>query len=430
MGLQSATRAAAVALAAALLAPTPAASQEEGPDAAVLRRIAELRVQAEGLRIDGRARDWKPFPSFEDVDGKESPHPSFDIVRIALAPREDDLVVLIETVGAPPPAAGGPGTPLVRYRLDIDFLGRSARDASVEFFAAGAWGATVYPEGGNSTFVQPPGFAVAVADAVEVRVPLAALAAFLGDEGKEWIAGRRRSFVRVLASTWKGDVPAVADEGPAAASFRLVAPPFELDPPLRSDGAPRRAVRMPLEGTWFVRQGAHGLWSHQGIWAYDLAVADHALRPTGTPGSKVLGDYYSWGRPIVAPEAGKVVLESGDSEDRPPLDRNAGKDSGNTLAVRFEDGFRLSFGHLQKGSLAVHRGDSFAAGATLARVGNSGDSGAPHLHLFLTDRPGEYVGMPLALRDVRVGLNPLPDDPWARNLATWAIREGWFVQPK
>jgi hypothetical protein len=431
MGSRAGRCARAAALAAALLAPAAAAGEDEGPDAEVLRKIAALRAQALGLRVDGLARDWKPFPSFEDSDGKETPHPAFDLKRISLAPRDDDLLVLLETAGTPPTAAAGPGAPQVCYQIDIDFLGRSARDASLQFGAGGAWNVKMIPESGKSVVAAPQGIEVAVADSVEVRIPLAPLATAIGGEdGKAWLEGRRRPWVRVFASTWKGAAPTLADEGPAAASFVLSEKPPALDPPLRADGEPRRAVRLPLEGTWFVRQGDHGLWSHEGIWAYDLAIVDHALRPTATPGSKRIEDYFGWGRPVVAPEAGRVVLESQPCEDQAPLDRVAGKDSGNTIAIRLEDGFRLSFGHLQKGSVAFHRDASFPAGATLAKVGNSGNSGAPHLHLFLSDRPGDYEGLPLALRDVRVGLNPAPDDPWVRTLPTWTIREGWFVQPK
>jgi len=152
------------------------------------------------------------------------------------------------------------------------------------------------------------------------------------------------------------------------------------------------------------------------------------VRPTPVRGSKRLEDYYSYGRPVVAPEAGRTAFESAPCEDRAPLEGGTGKDSVNTLTIRLEDGLRLSFGHLQKDSIAFHKGEEFAAGAVLARVGNSGDSGAPHLHLFLSDRPGDYEGFPLAFRDVKVGLNPGPDDAWARDLPVWAIREGWFVQ--
>ncbi len=420
-------RAAAVpVLALALLAGggrAAGAGDEPGPDAALLRRIADLRERASRIRVDGRAGDWKGIPSFEDADpaAKTSIDRSLDIARVSVAPREGDVLVLIETAGAPSrlPAAFG---------LDIDFLGTSAFDASLRFGAEGGAEITARPEEGQPVAAPLARLEVAVGEAVEVRVPLAMVAAALGLDGTEWLSGNRRPFVRVQPFTALPGSRARIDDGPAAASFVLGAPPLALDPPLRQDGAPRRAVRLPLQGKWFVRQGDHGVWTHQDLWAYDLAVEDQALRPCPVAGSRRDEDYYSWERPVVAPEAGTVVFDSAPAEDRPPLEAEAGKGLGNTLIVRFEDGLRLSFGHLRKGSRAFPRGAAFPAGAVLAKVGNSGDSRAPHLHLSLHERPGEFVGLPLALRDVRVGLNPGPDDPWARDLPSWTIREGWFVE--
>ena len=43
------------------------------------------------------------------------------------------------------------------------------------------------------------------------------------------------------------------------------------------------------------------------------------------------------------------------------------------------------YAHLQPGSIAVAIGDEVAAGQPLARLGNSGNSLAPHLHFGLLD---------------------------------------------
>ena len=346
------------------------------------------------------------------------------MVRVSVAPGESELLVLIETRGKPMVA------PHV-FGLDIDFAGSSAWDATVRFGPGGGALATSFPETGPPVRQKLDRFECAAADAVEARIPLAQLAAEL-DEGEAdaWARGDRRSFVRVQFWTAAGDTTERIDEGPAAASFRLVAPPFDLDAPVARDASPRRAVRPPLEGKWFVRQGPDGIWSHRGLFAYDLAIEDHALRPTATTGSRRLEDYLSFGLPVVAPEAGSVAFVSQESEDRAPLERSAGRDSGNTLIVRLADGLRLSFGHLRKGSVRLERGAEFEAGARLGEVGNSGDSGAPHLHLSMHERPGEFVGLPIAFKDVRVGLNPGPDDPWARDLPAWTVREGWFFEKR
>ena len=415
------------ATAASLLLASLASGAAEGPspDAAIRKRIDALRARAANLKADGKKGDWEGFPVFEDYDPPGALDPALDIRRVALAPLDDELHVLIETAGPPSRA------PLA-FGVDIDFRGRSGRDVSIQFGAGGYSKAVLFPEGEEAKpmrLEKPP--AVGIEGVVEIRVPLDACSDGIGKQaGRDWKAGARRSFVRVQTFSFQKGIEGPIDAGPAPASFRLDAGPWPLDPPLRPDGEPRRAVAVPLDGRWFVRQGAHGLWSHADLWAYDLAVEDHALSPCAVPGSRRLADYYSYAKSVLAPEEGTVAFIATPVPDREPLGASTGKDTGNTLVVRLEDGFRLSLGHLQAESIAFARGEKFPRGEILARVGNSGDSGAPHLHVSLHGRPGEFVGLPLAFKDVRVGLNPGDDDPWARDLPSWAIREGWFVEAR
>lgn len=409
------------ALLLGLLAAAPAAAGD--PDATAKALIAGLRPRAAAIRVDGDPRDWSGFHRVADREAVAVGDRSLDIEAVALAPLDAEVLVLVTTAGAPSrqPRA---------FSLDVDFLGRSARDAVLRFGADGAVEVTAVPESGDNAVLQGVKVEVRFGEAIEVRLPLSPVAAALGGPGREWLRGERRSFVRVQPWSWrtKGGTEESADAGPAVASFRLTDPAPVLDPPPPPAGAPRRLVLMPLAGRWFVRQGADGLWSHRGLNAYDLSVVDHTLRSTAAPGSRRLEDYYAYGRPVFAPEAGSVVFDSLQREDGAPLEATAGRDSGNTLVVRLADGFRLSFAHLRHGSLAVDRAAAFRLGDLLAEVGNSGDSRAPHLHLSLHDRPGEFVGLPLGFRRVRVGLNPGDDDPWARTLPEWALREGWFVE--
>ena len=406
----------------AALGPPAPAGDPPAADAAVLRRIQDLRERASKIKVDGRRGDWEGIPSFEDRDPAAIADDTRDIARISVAPREWDVLVMIETAGVPSRAP-------YAFVVDVDFLGHDARDAHLRFGAKGGTEVSIHPEGGKPFPLSFPRIEVAFGEVVEIRIPLDPLVNALGGaDGKAWIEGTRRSFVRVQAWTEAPGTGVRVDEGPAAASFRLVAPPFLPDAPLAPDAEPVRAVGFPLEGKWYLRQGDHGLWSHQEIWAYDLALVDHALAPTATAGSRDLDAYYAWGKPVRAPEAGEIAFDNPPVEDHAPLAPSAGRDSGNTIILRMEDGMRLFFGHLKRDSTPFGRGEKVPDGAVLGRVGNSGDSGAPHLHLSLHERPGDFLGLPLAFRKVRVGLNPGPDDPWARDLASWAAREGWFVE--
>ena len=50
-------------------------------------------------------------------------------------------------------------------------------------------------------------------------------------------------------------------------------------------------------------------------------------------------------------------------------------------------GVWVLLGHLQRGSVGVAEGEPIARGQLLARVGNTGNTGEPHLHIH-AQRPG------------------------------------------
>ena len=58
-------------------------------------------------------------------------------------------------------------------------------------------------------------------------------------------------------------------------------------------------------------------------------------------------------------------------------------------------------GHLQRGSVAVHVGEIMELGDVIGLVGNSGNTGEPHLHVH-AQRPGSTVaplsGVPVPIR--------------------------------
>lgn len=58
-----------------------------------------------------------------------------------------------------------------------------------------------------------------------------------------------------------------------------------------------------------------------------------------------------------------------------------GRDCGNGLVIAHADGFETQYCHMARGSLVVKPGDQVAAGQPLGRVGLSGDTEFPHLHI-------------------------------------------------
>jgi hypothetical protein len=108
--------------------------------------------------------------------------------------------------------------------------------------------------------------------------------------------------------------------------------------------------------------------------------------------------YFIYGRPVLAPCAGRVVLAEDGLPDMqvPEMDRE--HMAGNHVLLRCAQG-DVMLGHLIPGSVRVRVGDSVKPGDRLGAVGNSGNSGEPHLHVH-AQRRGP-VGAPL-------GGDPLP----------------------
>lgn len=108
--------------------------------------------------------------------------------------------------------------------------------------------------------------------------------------------------------------------------------------------------------------------------------------------------YRIYGARVLAPCGGRVVLAVDGLPDMqvPQMDRE--HMAGNHVMLRCEQADVL-LGHLSPGSVQVRVGDAVAAGVWLGSVGNSGNTGEPHLHVH-AQRPGP-VGAPL-------GGDPLP----------------------
>jgi hypothetical protein len=65
---------------------------------------------------------------------------------------------------------------------------------------------------------------------------------------------------------------------------------------------------------------------------------------------------------------------------------------GNSVIIRIRPDVYALYAHLQAGKIAVKVGDKVKAGARIGRLGNSGNSSAPHLHFGLLDRPDPLTG--------------------------------------
>ena len=93
-----------------------------------------------------------------------------------------------------------------------------------------------------------------------------------------------------------------------------------------------------------------------------------------------------------------------------------GRDCGNGVMLRHEGGWTTQYCHMARGSLTVARGARVARGAVLGRIGLSGRTEFPHLHLTLRD-PQDRVIDPFDARERHESCAfPDPRSLWATPL--------------
>lgn len=134
-------------------------------------------------------------------------------------------------------------------------------------------------------------------------------------------------------------------------------------------------------------------------------------------------DYYCWGELIYSPCDGEVmVAQDGFAENTKtnlindfsqarnhaknfnPINRHTQEVAGNYIIIKMKENIFVALCHLQKNSIRVSKGDQIKKGDVLAKIGHSGNSFGPHLHLQAMDRLdiANAKGLPCAFADYEV----------------------------
>ncbi|MDP0500512.1 MAG: M23 family metallopeptidase [Verrucomicrobiota bacterium JB022] len=192
-------------------------------------------------------------------------------------------------------------------------------------------------------------------------------------------------------------------------------------------------LRLPFEGRWFVYQGGDtpNVNHHMAVRAQWYGID---FVKTGGQGGRALTqgegrrleDFYSWGEPVLAPLAGEVVAVVNDLPDHPLGEKDAAQPAGNHVVIRTAAGHYLFLGHLQEGSVAVEPGAQVEVGDMLGKVGNSGHSDFPHLHLHLQTEPALNQGLGLNLTFAGIDVE-LTGKRFTN--VEWPLIRGLFVSP-
>lgn len=142
------------------------------------------------------------------------------------------------------------------------------------------------------------------------------------------------------------------------------------------------SISVPFHGRWMVSQGIGGAYTHRDDWrfAYDFQAVGSEGKTFKNSGS-VLEDFYSYGLPVIAPAAGKVVSARDGVRDNPVGKVNLVENWGNYVIIEHAPNFYSCIAHLKEGSAKVAPGQYVRKADIIGHCGNSGRSPYPHVHL-------------------------------------------------
>jgi hypothetical protein len=139
-----------------------------------------------------------------------------------------------------------------------------------------------------------------------------------------------------------------------------------------------------------------GITGNNSRFAYDFVPIDGEFRMFKNTPHKC-EDFFCWGKPVMSPGEGIISGTANGLPDNPlyeppPFDEEAHlKDPETTLEKHLGNFAIIDHGnnefsllaHMQQGSVQVGLGDRVSEGELIGRIGNSGDSGSPHIHYQL-----------------------------------------------
>ncbi len=194
--------------------------------------------------------------------------------------------------------------------------------------------------------------------------------------------------------------PIVTATGRAARTVQS-APPT-IGPPLRGGKwvaivGPHRRALQAVNGALHLAQR----------YAIDFSARLDAGGRTHLGDADRSASYFNYGQPVVAVADATVVEAVDGLPDQIPNHKvpvSLAHADGNHVILRLRSGVFAGYAHLRPGSVRVEVGQHVRTGQVLGKLGNSGESGGPHLHFQLMNRPSiiDADGMPFLLDRYRL----------------------------
>lgn len=148
-----------------------------------------------------------------------------------------------------------------------------------------------------------------------------------------------------------------------------ISPAITIPSPFNED------VEVGWGGDTVKNNAPHVIWASE-RWAYDL------ITPPANIGSNRLQDYGIYDKDVFSPVAGVVVEAYDKEEDTTPNTENFKSMEGNHVYIKIDKTQTfLLLNHLKKDSVNLKIGDHIEIGDFIGKVGNSGSTSEPHLHI-------------------------------------------------
>lgn len=153
-------------------------------------------------------------------------------------------------------------------------------------------------------------------------------------------------------------------------------------------------LQLPVKGTWTASQAGGSLLTNEHLkdtsqrYGMDLYMVTDEGQFFSGDGS-ALTDHQAFKASVYAPASGKVIsvvdhLPNATTSIAPSENENP---LGNYVILELDSNRFLFLAHLDNNSVAVNNGDYVAVGNLIGKVGNSGKSNWPHLHMHIQDSP-------------------------------------------
>jgi len=208
-------------------------------------------------------------------------------------------------------------------------------------------------------------------------------------------------------------------------------------PVVRVDRSALLVIKPPLKGKgWFAVNGCCGPNVHRdtriAIDGSHIATSEtFAIDWTRVENGRMFEgngarneQHYAFGADLLAVADGIVVAtRDGMPEEtpfKPVVSVKAPEDyGGNHVIIEIAPGVFAVYAHMQTGSVAVKPGDRVKAGEILGRLGNSGNTTAPHLHFAILDKANFFAGrsLPFVIDSFTYAGSALPSDLTTLNIA-------------